>query len=126
MTQQNETRTVVEAYFSAWTSKRTAEAYALLADDLQFSGPGADFKSAKEFRPGLEGFAALTQWARIVEFLVDGDRAAMLYDCELPQPAGVMRIASFFRVADGKIRSYDTRFDAEGFRKLMATLSQGQ
>jgi hypothetical protein len=49
----------------------------------------------------------------------------MIYDCELPQPAGVMRIASFFRVANGKITSYDTRFDAEGFRQLMASSSKG-
>jgi hypothetical protein len=42
----------------------------------------------------------------------------MLYDCELPPPAGLVQIASFFTVADGKIRSYATQFDATGFRKL--------
>jgi hypothetical protein len=48
----------------------------------------------------------------------------LLYDCELPAPAGKMRIASFFEVAGGKITRYDTRFDAEGFRKLLATLQR--
>jgi len=122
MTNPEVTRKTVEAYFKAWTNKKTAEAYALLADNLEFTGPNAHFKSAADFKPGLEGFAALTKWAEILDLLVDGDRAAMLYDCELPQPVGVIRIASFFRVENGKIRSYDTRFDAETFRQLVAAL----
>jgi hypothetical protein len=121
MSEQNETRRVVEAYFRAWTSKRTDKAYALLADDLHFAGPSAEYRTREEFRPGLIGFAGLTKSAEVVELLVDGQRAALLYDCELPPPAGKMRIASFFRVEGGKIRSYDTRFDAEGFRKLVAS-----
>jgi hypothetical protein len=121
-----QTRKTVEAYFNAWTSKRTAEAYALLADHLEFNGPNARFQSAAEFKPGLEGFAALTKWAKVVDLLVDGDRAALLYDCELPAPAGVVRISSFFRVENGKICSYDTWFDAEPFRRLMAALMQAE
>src|SRR4051812_5248266 len=118
MSTSNETRTVVERYFAAWTSKKTDEAYALLADDLAFSGPSASYKTAAEFRPALVGFAAMTRGARIVELLVDGDRAALLYDCDLPEPVGTARIASFFHVANGKIRGYDTRFDATEFRNL--------
>jgi hypothetical protein len=121
MTREDETRRVVEAYFGAWTSKRTDEAFALLAEDLHFSGPSAEYRTREQFGPALAGFAALTRSAEIVVLLVDGDRAALLYDCELPPPAGKLRIASFFRVDEGKIRSYDTRFDAEGFRKLAAS-----
>jgi ketosteroid isomerase-like protein len=115
-----ETRRIVEGYFAAWTSKRTADAYALLAPDLEFSGPSASYKSAEEFRPALEKFAAITKSARTVELIVDGDGAAMLYECELPPPVGTISIASFFRVADGKIRRYVTVFDATEFRKLQA------
>jgi hypothetical protein len=123
---ESQTRKTVEAYFNAWTSKRVAEAYALLADDLEFNGPNARFHSAIEFKPGLEGFAALTKWTKVIELLVEGDRAALLYDCELPAPVGVLRIASFFRVEHGKIRSYDTWFDAESFRRLMTALTQSK
>jgi hypothetical protein len=115
-----DTRTVVEAYFKAWTSRRTEEAYALLAPNLHFGGPNAVYETAEAFKPGLVGFAALTKGARVLELLVDGDRASMLYDCELPPPAGTLRIASFFRVENGKIRWYETQFDAEGFRQLVA------
>jgi ketosteroid isomerase-like protein len=119
----DETRRVVEGYFRAWTSKRTDEAYALLADDLEFRGPTASYASAAAFRPALEGFAAMTRWARPQEVLVDGGRAAMIYDCELPAPVGVLRIASFFRVEGGRIRTYETLFDATELRKLLAARS---
>ena len=120
MSNPDETRRVVEGYFTAWTGKKTTEAYALLAKDLQFSGPSASYQSAEAFRPALEGFAAMTKGARVLELLVDGDRAAMLYDCDLPDPVGTVRIASFFQVANGKICAYDTRFDATEFGKLRA------
>jgi hypothetical protein len=71
-------------------------------------------------------FAAMTKWARVIDLLVEGDRAALLYDCELPQPAGVVRIASFFRVQNGKIRAYDTRFDATELRKVQAAAKASQ
>ena len=62
----------------------------------------------------------MSRGARVLELLVQGDRAAMLYDCDLPQPVGTLRIASFFRVENGKIRTYETCFDATELRKLLA------
>jgi len=113
------TKQIVMSYFEAWTANRTEEAFALLAPDLEFSGPSAHYTSAEAFRPGLVAFAAMTKGARVVELLVDGDRAALLYDCDLPEPVGTLRISSFFRVENGRIRTYDTRFDATNFRKLV-------
>ena len=114
-------RSVVEAYFSAWTSKNVDAAYACLAPDLKFVGPSASYSSAEQFRPGLAGFAALTKSASIVEFVVDGDKVAMLYDCELVTPSTTpFRIASFFWVKDDMITRYETYFDPTEFRKVMA------
>src|SRR5262245_24716217 len=123
MPDANQTRAVVEAYFAAWTQNDVAAAYACLAPDLEFIGPSAHYTTAEEFRPALAGFAAMTRSARIDHLLVDGDRAAMLYDCELAPPAGLIRIASFFRVEAGKIRWYETRFDPTEFRKLVPAKS---
>lgn len=125
MTIEDETRSVVQGYFAAWTTRKIPDAHALLADDLEFSGPTASYRSAAAFRPALEGFAAMTRAARIVELVVEGDRAAMLYDCELPGPVGTLQIASFFRVENGKIRTYSTQFDATELRKLLARKSGG-
>jgi SnoaL-like protein len=125
MTTEDETRRVVEGYFAAWTANKVPEAFALLAPDLEFVGPTASYTSAEAFRPALAGFAAMTKQARIVELLVDGNRAAMLYECELPEPVGTVRIASFFRVENGKIRWYETQFDATELRKLQAQKREG-
>jgi hypothetical protein len=114
-----DTRTAVEGYFRAWTSHRPDEAYAWLADDLHFRGPNASYDTATAFRPALIGFAAMTKAARVVEFVVDGAHAAMLYDCDMPDPVGTLRIASFFRVTNGKIGWYETYFDPTELRKIL-------
>jgi SnoaL-like protein len=113
-----ETRRVVEAYFTGWTTNNIDAAYACLAPELKFVGPSARYATAAEFRPALIGFAAMTRSAKIAELVVAGDTAAMLYDCELPPPAGMTRIASFFRVAGGKIVWYETVFDPTGLMQL--------
>jgi hypothetical protein len=105
-------------YFSAWTNHKTDDAYAFLAPNLRFGGPTASYESAEAFRPALDNFARITTGARLVELLIDGDRAALLYDADLPGPVGTLRIASFFTVGAGKITTYDTRFDATELRKL--------
>jgi len=117
MTAAEETRATVLGYFNAWTTNKTDEAYTFLADDLAFWGPTASYTSAEEFRPALIRFASMTKRAQISKLLVEGDWAAMYYDCELPAPIGTIKIASFFRVERGKIRQYETMFDATAFRK---------
>ncbi len=116
----SETRAVVERYFAAWTANDPKSAHALLADDLHFRGPNASYDSAAQFWPALVGFAAMTKGARVVDLVVAGDRAALLYDCDLPEPVGTLRISSFFRVAGGKIGWYETFFDPTKLRELLA------
>lgn len=103
----DQTRATVEGYFEAWTSHRPDHAFQFLAPHLRFAGPTATYESADEFRPALNGFAAMTRSARVVELIIDGNRAALLYDCDLPAPVGTLRIASFFTVEGGKITAYD-------------------
>lgn len=119
MTIESETKRVVEGYFNAWTANQIEAAYALLAPDLRFVGPTGSYASAEAFRPALVGFAAMTKSAKMTDLLVQGDRAAMAYDCELPAPVGTVRIASFFQVANGKIATYETMFDVTELRKML-------
>jgi hypothetical protein len=44
----------------------------------------------------------------------------MVYDCELPDPIGTVKIASFFRVEGRKINQYETMFDANAFPRAKA------
>jgi hypothetical protein len=43
----------------------------------------------------------------------------LLYDCDTLSPAGVIRTAEFFTVADGKIKSIRLVFDTTELRKRM-------
>jgi len=115
MSNADETRKTVLAYFNAWTAKRPDEAFTFLAEDLAFWGPTNSYGSAEQFRPALIAFAGMTRRAQLTKLVVEGDWAAMYYDCELPDPIGIIKIASFFRVEGGKIRQYETMFDATSF-----------
>ena len=123
---QDDTRRVVESYFAAWTANKVDEACALLADNAKISGPTASYEGAEAFRPALAAFAAMTKRARAIDLVVQGEHAALLYECELPQPVGIVRIGSFFRVGNAKIQTYEILFDATELRKLQARQGQGQ
>jgi len=77
-------------------------------------------------RRALVKFAEMTKEARIVDLVVEGNRAALLCDCEPPHPVGKLKIASFFSRREGKIRVYETLFDATELRKLQARQRVGQ
>lgn len=111
----SDTKRAVEGYFRAWTENRVDDAMKWLAPDLHFAGPNATYSTSAEFHPALVKFASMTKSATVIELVIDGDRAALLYDCDLA-PVGVVRIASFFRVEDGKIRWYETFFDPSALR----------
>jgi ketosteroid isomerase-like protein len=116
----DETRRVVENFFAAWTSRNAREARALLADDLEYSGPLNSYRSADELLPPLMKFAAMLHGARVVDLIVERNKAALLYDCELSAPVGTLRTASFQRVEGGKIREYRQAFDATELRRVLA------
>ncbi|MCI4318952.1 MAG: nuclear transport factor 2 family protein [Thermoplasmata archaeon] len=114
----DETRRVAENFFAAWTSNKPAEARALMANDLEYSGPLNRYHRADDLLPPLMRFAAMLSGARIVELVVERNKAALMYDCELPPPVGTLRTASFQRIEGGKIREYLQAFDATELRRL--------
>ena len=59
------------------------------AEDGRARGP-----SAQQFRPALSAFAGMTKRAQLTKLLVEGDWAAMYYDCELPAPIGTITMAN--------------------------------
>lgn len=116
---QTDTRTIVEAFFHAWTAGDAAATRALLADDLEYSGPLNTYHRADELVPPLMKFVSILRGANLLEVIVDGDRAALLYECQLPEPVGTLRTASFQRVERGKIQTYRQEFDATALRVLL-------
>jgi ketosteroid isomerase-like protein len=114
-----ETKQVITNYHNAWTSGDMQAARALLADDLDFQGSIERFQRADDFVGALTMFQKMTRRVNIIHAFYSANEAALLYDCDTMSPAGVIRTAEFFTVADGKITSIKLVFDATELRKLM-------
>jgi hypothetical protein len=114
-----DTMQVVTNYHDAWTRGDMGEARLYLADDLDFQGSIDTFRRADDFIVALKMFQKMLRGINLVQSFFSESGAALLYDCETMSPAGVIRTAEFFTVADGKIKSIRLVFDATKLRKLM-------
>ncbi|MCU0599134.1 MAG: nuclear transport factor 2 family protein [Desulfobacterales bacterium] len=111
---------VVTRYHQAWTVGDLKSARGYLADDLDFQGSIDKFNRADDFIAALAGFQKMLRGVNLIQSFFSDIGAALLYDCDTPTPAGVIRTAEFFTVADGKIKAIRLVFDATELRKLMA------
>ncbi|WP_188194322.1 nuclear transport factor 2 family protein [Nonomuraea sp. SYSU D8015] len=106
---------VIQAYYQVLTSG--IENYGdgrdllpLLADDLDFEGPIAGrVTGAAPFKEGVKGFIANVAEIDLIQEVHDADGTATVYDAHMPK--GVVRIAEFFRVSDGRIRRLRLQYD---------------
>jgi hypothetical protein len=114
-----DTKQVVMNYYNAWTGGDLDAARGYLAADLDFQGSINTFNRADDFVVGLAMFQKMLRGVNLIQSFFTESGAALLYDCDTVSPAGVIRTAEFFTVADGKIRSIRLVFDATELRKLM-------
>ncbi|MBM4315232.1 MAG: nuclear transport factor 2 family protein [Deltaproteobacteria bacterium] len=106
-------------YHNAWTGGDLEAARGCLAADLDFQGSINTFRRADDFVTALALFQKMLRGVNLIQSLFSESGAALLYDCDTMSPAGVIRTAEFFTVAEGKIRSIRLVFDATQLRKLM-------
>jgi hypothetical protein len=111
---------VVTRYHQAWTNGDMKSARGYLADDLDFQGSIDRFNRADDFIAALTGFQNMLRGVTLIQSFFSQTGAALLYDCDTMSPAGVIRTAEFFTVAEGKITAIRLVFDATELRKLMA------
>ena len=110
---------IVTNYHNAWTGGNVQSARVYLADDLDFQGSIDTFHRADDFVVALTMFQKMLRRVDVIQSFFSENGAALLYDCDTMSPAGVIRTAEFFTVADGKIQSIRLVFDATELRKLM-------
>ncbi len=110
---------VVTNYHHAWTSGNMDRARDYLVNDLDFQGSMQTFRRADDFIVVLTQFHQMLRGVNLLQSFFSEDGAALLYDCDTMSPAGMIRTAEFFTVADGKIQSIRLVFDATELRKLM-------
>ncbi len=120
MTETIESATVVvDTYYhilqGGTESFDPAQLRAIVAPDLVFDGPIAGHRvGAEPFIKGVSGFVAAIRSIDFLERLYTGDRAATLYDAQLP--GGTVRFAEFFQVNGSKIHSLRLLYDAVEYR----------
>jgi hypothetical protein len=114
------TRQVITNYHTAWTGGDIKAARFFLADDLDFQGSIDKFNRADDFIGALTMFQKMLRSVTLIDSFYSDSGAALLYDCDTMSPAGVIRTAEFFTVADDKIKAIRLVFDATELRKLMA------
>lgn len=114
-----DTKQVVNNYHNAWTVGDMEASRVYLADDLDFQGSIDTFSRADDFIVALTMFQKLLKKVDLLQSYYSENGAALLYDCDMMSPAGVIRTAEFFTVIDGKIKAIRLIFDATELRKLM-------
>ncbi len=110
---------IVTTYHNAWTGGDLKAARGCLADDLDFHGSIDTFRRADDFIIALTMFHKMLRGVTLIQSVFSENGAALLYDCDTMSPAGVIRTAEFFTVANGRIESIRLVFDATELRKLM-------
>ncbi len=119
---QKETADLISAYYDCWrdgiASFDEPGVNGVLAEDLDFEGPIAGKRQgAAGFIAGLKRFVeGLQAPIRMVQRVASDDRAAALYDADLP--SGTMRFAEFFQVDGGRIQAIKLVYDAAQYRAL--------
>ena len=96
-----ETRAVVEAYFESWSSLCWDRMRECLADRIEFNGTEHD---ADAFTKGCANGVAWKE-VTLIETVICGDKAALLYDGVDTASGTKMRVGEFLTLDDGKIRS---------------------
>jgi hypothetical protein len=113
---------LIGAYYDSWRSGMVsfdgARLDAILAEDLDFEGPIAGKRrGAAGFIGGLARFVeGLQAPIEVLQMVVSPSGAAALYDTALP--AGSMRFAEFFQLADGRINAIKLVYDTTQYRAL--------
>lgn len=110
---------VVQAYYDilkgGMASFDEERLRAILASELVFEGPIAGHVvGAERFIKGVSGFIETMRSLTMLHQLRAGDRAATLYDAEMP--GGTIRFAEFFRLEGGRIESIQLLYDATEYR----------
>jgi ketosteroid isomerase-like protein len=115
------TRLVVQAYLDALSRKNGWQEY--FADDVMFTTftiPNRRSDGKRAFLESTSRFYASIASMKVLDLLVDGDKACARTHYDLRTPNGTMiesDVAELFTVINGKIRDFAIYFDSAPFPK---------
>ena len=115
----NSSATAVDGYTNGWMSGDLEAAKAHLDPKVTFEDPMNRFTTADQLIEALAMFRTNFKSATVISEVYDGDAAALLYDCSVNTPIGLLRCAEYFKTKNGKIVSIKLVYDATEINKLM-------
>jgi hypothetical protein len=111
MAEDNEPRTIAEAYFECWRARDWTRLRSLLDDDATFRGPLATIEGADALVDGLQGLARITTDIVVHKRFEDGPDVLTWFDLHT-SVASPAPTANWTHVEDGKITAIQVTFDA--------------
>ncbi len=112
---------IIQQHLDCWKNKDFSKA--AYATDLHFKGPLDEFRKASDFTTQATTVSQIVTDIVILQKFVEGDNAATLYNFVTNTPVGIMRIAEFYQLKNGKITSIETIFDPRATIALMEQMS---
>ncbi len=102
---------IARAYVAAIGDKELGKVEALLAPDVQLTGPAMTLSSAAEVLTSFQRIGAILVRNEILRIFVDGNEACVIYDFVTDLAIGIVPTVEWLRIEGGRIRSVKVYYD---------------
>ena len=102
---------IARAYVQALGDKELGTIEALLAPDVEYTGPAMTLSSAAEVLTALRRIGAILVRTAIRRVFAQGDEACVIYDFVTDTPIGTVPTVEWLRIEGGRIRSVNLYYD---------------
>lgn len=111
----------VKRFYNAAVARDFTRARTCLADDLVFVGLFETYRSADEYIATFTGLLQITVKLTVKTIIAQGDEVAIFFELETRAPAeGVVLVAEWHRIKNGKIAHVESAFDGRPFAAMFA------
>ena len=112
---------IVRQFYDAAVARDLAKARTFLADDLVFVGLFETYRSAGDYIAAFTGLLRVTLRLQVKTIIAQADEAAIFFELETKAPAaGVVLVAEWHRIRNGKIAHVESAFDGRPFAAMFA------
>jgi len=112
---------ILKQFYDAAIKRDFATARTFLADDLEFEGLFATYRSADEYIATFTGLLSITVRLDVKKIIAEGDDAAIFFELETKAPAeGTVLVAEWHQFKNGKIAHVRSAFDGRPYQAMFS------
>jgi SnoaL-like domain len=110
---------ILKQFYDAAIARDLAKARTYLHDDLVFVGLFETYRSADDYIKAFTGLLQITVRLKVKTIIAEGNEAAIFFELETKAPAeGVVLVAEWHRIKDGKIAHVESAFDGRPYAAM--------